>query len=201
MHSNSIECRKCGVRKPKSEFATYDNGKAKGVRKTCKDCVKLEPRFPRSGRKQREYGSEATCCECKTVYPIEHFGFQTSTTNGRRYLLAICKACKARRRRERYATPQGRESIRHHAMKGKYGIGMDEYRRKHDEQSGLCAVCGKPETARRKGKLLMLAVDHSHVTSQVRDLLCNRCNKGLGCFFDDPQILRQAADYLRRHST
>jgi hypothetical protein len=200
MQGHHIECRKCGVSKSTSEFATYHNGKAEGVRKTCKACVKLEPRFPRTSREQREYGDDKKCSECKRTFPIEHFTLIKSTYNGRSYRNSLCRDCMARRRRERYATEEGREKIRDNNLKLMYGIGMDDYRRKHEQQNGLCAICGKPETAVRHGKVLGLAVDHSHVTSQVRDLLCGRCNKGIGCFLDDPQLLLAAVDYLKRHA-
>ncbi|HDY87912.1 MAG TPA: hypothetical protein ENH82_07355, partial [bacterium] len=43
------------------------------------------------------------------------------------------------------------------------------------EQGGVCAICRKPERNCRP-----LAVDHSHVTGQVRSLLCVNCNTELG---------------------
>lgn len=200
MSSNSIECRKCGLHKPTTEFATYNNGKADGVRKTCKACVKLEPRFPRTKAKQREYGAEKKCSECKKTFPISHFTLCKSTYNGRHYRNSICRECMARRRRTRYATEEGRNKIRDGAMKAAYGINLEEYHRKNAEQKGLCAICCKPERAVRKGKRLMLAVDHSHVTSRVRGLLCNRCNKGLGCFLDARSNLQAAIDYLVKYA-
>jgi len=41
-----------------------------------------------------------------------------------------------------------------------------------------------------------LDVDHCHTTGEVRGLLCNRCNTGIGQFKDNPNILRSAARYL-----
>jgi hypothetical protein len=35
---------------------------------------------------------------------------------------------------------------------------------------------------------------------KVRGLLCSTCNSGLGFLKDDPEVLRGALAYLRRHS-
>jgi len=64
------------------------------------------------------------------------------------------------------------------------------------EQGGVCALCGKPPPPGASGAAAVLHVDHDHVTGAVRALLCHRCNNGLGCFGDDPELMRRAADYI-----
>ena len=57
-----------------------------------------------------------------------------------------------------------------------------------------CAACGKPEEqSKRKHH-----TDHDHATNVVRGLLCAGCNTALGLLKDDPQRLRDLADYLDR---
>lgn len=81
----------------------------------------------------------------------------------------------------------------------KYGLTHETYNAMHVAQSGLCAICGKPETGQREGHVKLLCVDHSRDTGRVRELLCCRCNQALGMFREDPTIIRRAAAYLERH--
>jgi hypothetical protein len=77
-------------------------------------------------------------------------------------------------------------------LKHKYGITQADYDALFEAQSGLCAVCRKPEVI----KDAPLRVDHNHHTGKVRGLLCHHCNVALGHFKDDPQLLRAAMEYL-----
>ena len=59
-----------------------------------------------------------------------------------------------------------------------------------EDQDGVCAVCRKnPPTQ----------VDHDHETGLVRGILCDGCNGGLGHFRDNPDLIRRAIAYVRRH--
>jgi hypothetical protein len=54
-----------------------------------------------------------------------------------------------------------------------------------------CVICGSEEN---------LVVDHCHKTNIVRGMLCNHCNRGLGHFRDDPELLEFARIYLLANS-
>lgn len=41
-------------------------------------------------------------------------------------------------------------------------------------------------------------IDHDHVTGLVRGLLCTSCNMAVGQFKDDPESMRNAANYIER---
>jgi hypothetical protein len=73
-----------------------------------------------------------------------------------------------------------------------YGITVAEYNRIHDQQQGLCAIC--KQTNNKKS----LCIDHDHATGEVRGLLCDKCNRGLGLFQDNITLLRQAIGYLHQ---
>lgn len=102
---------------------------------------------------------------------------------------------KARARYQRYkATGFAREQD----LRAKFGISLAEYDDMFAAQKGRCAICGKPETAKRNGVVKRLAVDHDHNTGQIRGLLCGRCNPMIGYAQDDPEVLTLGAMYLRR---
>ena len=87
-------------------------------------------------------------------------------------------------------------------LKRNYGITLERYNELHDEQDGKCAICDGAETTihSKTGQPMLLAVDHDHSTGEIRGLLCQRCNRGLGLLRDSPDLLRRAADYLEKHS-
>ena len=82
-----------------------------------------------------------------------------------------------------------------------FGITLKAYNRMLDKQDGICAICGQPETAKRNGKTICLAVDHDHKTGKVRSLLCQNCNHAIGNFNDDPKLLKSAINYLSTHAS
>jgi hypothetical protein len=76
------------------------------------------------------------------------------------------------------------------------GLTVAEYDRRVAAQNGVCAICRRPSRNVRRGTVLRLSVDHDHATNRVRGFICNRCNMGIGCFDDEPALLRAAATYL-----
>jgi hypothetical protein len=79
-------------------------------------------------------------------------------------------------------------------LKAKFGITLAEFDALSEHQAGLCAIC-TDALPRGKG----CHVDHNHATGEIRGLLCNTCNVGLGMFQDRSEVLRGAATYLEIH--
>ena len=104
--------------------------------------------------------------------------------------------------RPRIYTDDTADISRNRKLRTKYGISLNEYEDIYEKQHGVCAICGLPETkAQRRGTGLpvtldSLHVDHDHLTGKVRGLLCYRCNTGIGKLYDNPDLLRKAANYV-----
>lgn len=92
-------------------------------------------------------------------------------------------------RRNWYLDPENKRKVRSNFLKFNYGIDIVEYERLFDLQGGVCAICNL-------GVMGNLSVDHDHETGEVRGLLCDKCNEGIGCLKEDPGILLKAVEYL-----
>lgn len=76
-----------------------------------------------------------------------------------------------------------KKSKRNHCLKR--GV-VTEYLESHKDIVD-CEICGSTEK---------LNVDHNNKTNKIRGKLCSRCNTGIGCFQDNPSLLRIAIKYL-----
>lgn len=83
-------------------------------------------------------------------------------------------------------------------LKRTYGMTEDEYDTLSIVQGHRCALC-RCVNKNRIGEERPLVVDHSHRSGSNRGLLCDACNKGLGCFRDSQELLLRALVYLREH--
>jgi hypothetical protein len=60
--------------------------------------------------------------------------------------------------------------------------------------SDECFICDKPcKTGRH------LAIDHDHKLGHIRGLLCSNCNRGLGMFQDNLDLLVKATQYMTNY--
>lgn len=77
-------------------------------------------------------------------------------------------------------------------MRNEYGITLSDYVEILKKQNHVCAICGGIDENKR------LAIDHCHVTEEIRGLLCSKCNLGLGLFRDNIRNLKNAIEYLKK---
>lgn len=149
------------------------------------------------------------------VKPISDYGVDKTTKDGHRY---SCKECynaqqreyaknnkqlikdrNAKRSKERkayYQSSKGIESSRRAHLKRKYSMTLEDYNQLSEDQNHTCAICYTEETSQRNN---FLSVDHDHLTGRVRGLLCNTCNRALGLFNDNIELLNNSIKYLEQN--
>ena len=152
--------------------------------KQCLACLqeKTEGNFHRSNNSRAADKLSLLCIECSAALP-EREKVRIQTAEWRRN--------NPERSRSNQQNPHFQKT---------YGIGLEEYEARLTQQNGVCAICKKPSATRHQsGQLRWLSVDHNHATGQVRGLLCNSCNHGLGAFKDEISLLEAAIEYLKKH--
>ena len=91
------------------------------------------------------------------------------------------------------------QAQRNSQLKKKYNLTLSDFDTLWIVFKGRCAICNIElrQTQKSRGQSLdTVCVDHNHETGNLRGLLCNGCNKGIGLFKDDPEILNKAKEYL-----
>ncbi|MHA7261938.1 endonuclease VII domain-containing protein [Arthrobacter sp. TMN-37] len=77
---------------------------------------------------------------------------------------------------------------------------LDGYETLLARQGGGCAICGS--SLRADGARLSIDHDHRCCAGEascgncIRGILCPNCNRGLGLFQDQPDLLKKAIAYL-----
>ena len=133
------------------------------------------------------------CHTCNELKPIENFYFD----KGRGRYRTQCKDCTKKVRNiwvEKNRKKYLHGKVDRHLYR-KYGIISKEYDNLFKSQGGRCAICGILSHKTDRG----LFIDHDHDTDKIRGLLCNKCNRGLGHFNDDPELTSQATVYLLKN--
>ena len=139
------------------------------------------------------------CSVCKETKPLLCFYNSKKSKDGKGYR---CKDCDkiARTFWETENKERAHLSQRQRNLKHKYGVDLDWYTKKFEEQNNSCAICestiNKTTGAR---EFWNFSVDHCHKTGKVRGILCNNCNRALGLLMDSPTLLRKAANYVETH--
>lgn len=137
------------------------------------------------------------CSVCGELKPLTDFVKRWQSPDG---YAGRCKECKSRIDRANYTTENGRKRW----LQYKFGITQDDLDFMFDAQNGKCAICGQSDSTSRlsknkaeHGSVFTLHIDHLGGTKEIRGLLCGPCNRGIGMFYDDPELLEKAIEYLR----
>lgn len=143
--------------------------------------------------------THASCSKCNTSKPFDEFHMDNSNPLGVCYWCKICANRLARKhhKNNRSNNPEYKLYARGKYTKNKYGLTLEQYTEKLATQKNECAIClVKLQSSGSKTHL-----DHDHKTGQIRAFLCTNCNRGLGHFKEDLNILNKAIQYLRSHSS
>lgn len=162
-----------------------------------------------------ENGTKVCSC-CKEEKLVSEFHRDKNSSDGYTYK---CKECRNKANREYYAAhpekrkekndkkkeyrklyydnPEIKLKYRQKYIERKFGINYEQYNKMLAQQGGVCAICGSAET---KCSAEYLAIDHDHDTGEIRGLLCSNCNRALGLFQDNSEIVEKAMLYLKKHN-
>lgn len=188
-------CKKCGD--PLS--VRRDNGTAKGYTWCCKPCTA-------ASRRERYANDSEYRAKVLDRCKVEHARRYAEDPE---YRAAMAKRSTESKRRmykdpERHnrnldtqrAWRERGQNRRGAVLRHKYGIDLPDYERMYAEQQGRCKICGTDNPGQNQNSSYSFHVDHCHETGAVRGLLCDKCNRGLGFFNDNPLLLQQAFAYL-----
>ena len=170
-HEYSLRiCSMCGDSKPVTYFSYRD--KSRGLLQSrCKSC-------------------------CSTTFKSYRQANLDKFREYKWYAKPENKAIKAEYQRQRKLEMPERvfQTKRNSYLKSKFGITPEQYEAMLAAQNGVCAICSSSEPGRNSP---YFHVDHCHDTGNIRGLLCNGCNVGLGHFKDDISRIESAAAYLK----
>lgn len=120
---------------------------------------------------QSKEGITKCCTKCKCYLPLSQFG----KASGGNYLRSECKACLNELRKTR------------NNLKKQY---------QEPPQGYICPICSRNATEAKGRNGPVWVLDHDHSTGEYRGWLCQKCNRGLGAFNDNPETLTKAIGYL-----
>lgn len=133
------------------------------------------------------------CSKCRLAKELNCFNNETSGVNGK---YSYCKECKKEYRRAH--AKLNRHKLRAYERKRQlrrfYKITVEQYDLMFEKQDGKCGICAKHQKDCKR----RLAVDHCKVTGQIRMLLCDNCNPGIGYFKHSVEYMKLAIAYLEK---
>jgi hypothetical protein len=177
---------------------------SRATERCCTDCGEIKPVAEFHGKGLAKDGTQKYQSYCRKCANKRRAARGTSPEVVRRasqkHREAHRETLAQRQRERRLANPQLKVADADRHLWRKYGITRDEWEQMFAQQGGACAICGVPlqpgPRVRTDPVMDKVCVDHCHDTGMVRGLLCDPCNKGLGSFRDNPDLLANAIKYL-----
>jgi Rps23 Pro-64 3,4-dihydroxylase Tpa1-like proline 4-hydroxylase len=177
-------CTKCGKTKPLIDFNKHA-GRKDGYADRCKVCLCEDRKIYYSKNKeqiieqQKEYKklNEQICKERSLKYRE--------------------RTREQAKQRAKTWYSQNKERAKKTNRKNKlkqYGLTVDQYNQLIENQNNSCLICKKEFSEQIKSH-----IDHCHASGKVRGILCQKCNQGIGLFYESLESLQSAIEYLKKH--
>lgn len=129
-----------------------------------------------------------TCTVCKLEKPIDEFYNSSIYADGKGYR---CKDCDKKANAINY-----KFFVRKRRLLNNYNLTLEKFLEMEKAQDCKCAICGCKKDDKKVR--VNFAVDHCKHTGEVRGLLCNQCNRGIGMLEHSVKYLQKAIDYLNK---
>ena len=200
-------CSRCNLEQSINNFSKIKNGIK--LHSHCKACNKFyykkyfdanKEKIKQRTKQYRKDNAEAIKIKKREYYDKNILMFKEK---GRKRYLKEKETLLAQRReyykknivkereiRRLYRLKQTKDTLKSYQIK-KYNLTIEDFKNLLEKQQGKCYIC-KGSSMPNKN----LAIDHCHETGKVRGLLCHMCNRGLGYFKDNVNLLHDAINYL-----
>jgi len=152
------------------------------------------------------------CVACTKKKPLKDFPIRKSCSDGYSTHCRLCTRERDKSYRKTYVerNPEARkDSVARYNQSAKklkanrkwrFQITDEDVQAMLESQGGVCGLCTREFS---NGETF---IDHDHACCPnrgkktcgkcIRKILCRACNQGLGLLQDNPELLRQAADYI-----
>jgi adenine-specific DNA methylase len=129
------------------------------------------------------------CPKCGEQKPLSEFHKDKYSKDG---TTRKCGKCSTNQSKEWYR--KNPHVKRNANLLRDYGISLETFENMKAKQHGKCAICQN-----NFKDSIDTCVDHNHITGQVRELLCNHCNRAIGLFKENIETLKSAVTYLKKY--
>lgn len=172
-------CTKCKIPQNLDQFRT-DNTRHDCKSPTCNTCNNIHQRswYEKNKEKARKQARESYERRKKQVSESRKIDRKNNPEKWRSAA------------RKRYDPIKGKMSSWKQA--GIKNMTIERYNIMLETQNHSCAICKRHKNEFKR----MLNVDHNHLTGEVRGLLCDSCNRGIGYLKESIEILDNAKIYL-----
>lgn len=130
------------------------------------------------------------CNGCGVDKVLSEFYTHKYTKDGYRPKCKVCIHAESKLWAKR-----NKDKVKAYRNKRRYGLTEEQYNLKVSEQNNSCQICKRHADDDFRG---VLSIDHNHIASSVRGLLCSFCNSGLGFFDENINYMENAILYLEQ---